>query len=150
VTNFQRTASWLNTCGKKIGDAQNISTAIGVDAEEMAEYLACLRVSQDGWGKVLERITQDLNDLAIAIKSGKIIAHIPQHLRVEALDAICDRQVTADGVAFLAGMDKDAADQEVLRSNDSKLDENGKAIIAPGGKIMKSSRYVKPELKGFV
>lgn len=150
MTNFQRTANWLTACGKEPGNPAHLSTQIGCDAEEMAEYLQCLRVSQDGWSKVLERVTQDLSDLATAIKTGKIVAHIPQHLRVKALDGICDREVTGDGVAFLARFNKDAADQEVLGSNDSKLDDDGKAIIAPGGKIMKSKNYKTPELKGFV
>lgn len=149
MTNFQRTAKWLRDCGKVVHDPANISTAIGVDAEEYAEWLSCLRVSQDGWAKVLARVTQDLSDIATAIKSGKIIAHIPEHLRVEALDALCDRDVTGNGCAYLLGFDKDAADQEVLRSNESKF-EDGKAVIDPTGKIMKGKDYSAPNLKGFV
>lgn len=149
MTNFQRTAKWLSDCGKVVHDPANISTAIGVDAEEYAEWLSCLRVSQDGWAKVLARVTQDLSDIATAIKSGKIVAHIPEHLRVEALDALCDRDVTGNGCAYLLGFDKDAADKEVLRSNESKF-EDGKAVIAPTGKIMKGKNYSAPNLKGFV
>ncbi len=150
MTNYQRTAEWLHTCARQQGNPAHISTQIGVDAEEFAEWLSCLRVSQDGWAKVLERVTQDLSDLATAIKTGKIIAHVPEHLRVDALDALCDRDVTGNGCAYLLGFDKDAADQEVLRSNESKLQEDGTALISEGGKIMKSSRYVAPNLKGFV
>lgn len=149
-TNYQRTAAWLHTCARQQGNPAHISTQIGVDAEEFAEWLSCLRVSQDGWAKVLERVTQDLNDLANAIKTGKIIAHIPENLRVYALDALCDRDVTGNGCAYLLGFDKDAADQEVLRSNESKLQEDGTALISEGGKIMKSNRYSAPNLKGFV
>lgn len=150
MTNYQRTAAWLNTCARQQGNPAHISTQIGVDAEEFAEWLSCLRVSQDGWAKVLERVTQDLNDLANAIKTGKIVAHIPEHMRVDALDALCDRDVTGNGCAYLLGFDKDAADHEVLRSNESKLQEDGTALISEGGKIMKSSRYSAPNLKGFV
>lgn len=149
MTNFQRTAAWLQAAGREKGNPQHISTQIGVDAEEYAEWLSCLRVSQDGWAKVLARVTQDLSDIATAIKSGKIVAHIPEHLRVEALDALCDRDVTGNGCAYLLGFDKDAADQEVLRSNESKF-EDGKAVIAPTGKIMKGKNYSAPDLKGFV
>lgn len=150
MTNYQRTAAWLHTCARQQGNPAHISTQIGVDAEEFAEWLSCLRVSQDGWAKVLERVTQDLSDLATAIKTGKIVAHVPEHLRVDALDALCDRDVTGNGCAYLLGFDKDAADQEVLRSNESKLQKDGTALISEGGKIMKSSRYVAPNLKGFV
>ena len=109
MTNYQRTAARLIACGKwpSVG---NLSTQIGCDLEEFAEYLRCLRVDSDGWQRVLERAIIDLEDLAKEIKRGKRIAHIPNHLRVNALDALCDREVTGNGVAFLAGMDKDRAD----------------------------------------
>lgn len=149
-TKYQRTAAWLHTCARQQCNPAHISTQIGVDAEEFAEWLSCLRVSQDGWAKVLVRVTQDLNDLANAIKTGKIVAHVPEHLRVDALDALCDRDVTGNGCAYLLGFEKDAADKEVLRSNESKLQEDGTALISEGGKIMKSSRYSAPNLKGFV
>lgn len=149
-TNYQRVAEWHAICGKEPGNASHLSTAIGVDAEELAEYLTCVRVSQDGWQKVLERIVTDLSDLATAIKSGKLIAHFPNHLRVDLLDAIVDREVTGNALAFLAGFNKDAADQEVLRANDSKLDADGRPVILPGGKIGKSSLYTPPRLESFV
>lgn len=148
MTNYQRTKNWLTACGKT-QTPENLSVGVGVDLEEIGEYLRCLRVDSDGWQRVLERALIDLEDLAKEIKTGKRIAHIPNHLRVEALDAIADREVTANGVAFFAGFDKDSADAEVLRSNDSKL-EDGKAVLAPGGKIMKGRNYSAPDLKGFV
>lgn len=150
MTNYQRTAAWLTACGKEQGSAEHISTQIGVDLEEVAEWLACVRVSQEGWAKVAARITEDLSDLAKAIKTGKIVAHIPQHLRVDALDALCDREVTANGCAYLLKMDKDGGDQAVLDSNDSKLNADGTPVILPGGKIGKSDRYKVPDLRPFV
>ena len=148
TTNFQRTAAWLRACGKEPG-SEALSTQAGCDIEEQAELLRCLRVSSDGWQKVLERIVTDLEDLGTAIKSGKLIAHFPNHLRTDVLDALCDREVTGNGIAFLAGFDKDGADQEVLRSNDSKL-VDGKAVILPGGKIDKGPSYAPPNLSRFV
>lgn len=150
MTNYQRTAAWLHACGKELGNEEQASTQIGCDAEEFAEWLSCLRVSQDGWAKVLERVTTDLDDLAKAIKSGKITAHVPKHLRVDALDALCDREVTGNGCAYMLGFAKEDADGEVLDSNDSKLDDDGKAVILPGGKIGKSANYRAPDLREFV
>jgi len=148
MTNHQRTARWLAACGKtpSVGD---VSTQIGCDLEEFSEYLRCLRVDSDGWQRVLERATVDLQDLATEIKKGKRIAHIPNHLRIDALDALCDREVTGNGVAFLAGMDKDGADKAVLDSNDSKL-VDGKPVILPGGKIGKPTGWTPPSLAPFV
>lgn len=148
-TNFQRVSEWHAACGKIPGNPDHLSVAIGVDLEEATELLDCLRVNSDGWQRVLERASTDLSDLAKAIKSGKVIAHIPNHLRIQALDAVCDRDVTGNAVAFLAGFDKDAADAAVLDSNDAKL-VDGKPILAPGGKIMKPEGWAAPDLKNFV
>ena len=46
----------------------------------MAAELRNTRVSQDGWAKVLRRITEDLLDLTDALDAGKIVAHVPEWL----------------------------------------------------------------------
>jgi len=78
-----------------------------------------------------------------------ITASIPKGRRAEALDAICDSEVTGNGVAYLAGFDKRGADQAVLASNDAKL-VDGKPVILPGGKIGKPEGWKAPNLLGFV
>lgn len=148
MTNYQRTANWLKACGKE-PSAQTLSVQIGVDLEEQAELLRCLRVSKEGWARLLERVVIDLESLGKELKRGDLVAHFPAHLRTEVLDAICDREVTGNGVAYLAGFDKDGADQEVLGSNDAKL-VDGKPIILEGGKIGKSAGWTAPDLRGFV
>ena len=47
---------------------------------ETAEWLRDVRVSQDGWAKVLRRVTEDLQDLTDALGAGKIVAHVPEWL----------------------------------------------------------------------
>lgn len=150
TTNFHRTASWLHACGKERGNAQHLSVQMGCDAEEIAEWFDCVRVSSDDWDEVRARIVRDLNSLGNALKSGKIVGHIPTQLRIKALDALCDRDVTGNGVAYLANMDKESADIAVLDSNDSKLNEDGTAVILEGGKIGKAPGYRPPDLKPFV
>lgn len=148
MTNYQRTAAWLKACGKEPGSSEAISVQIGCDLEETAELTKCLRVSSDGGQRVLERIVADLIGVSEAIKTGRLIAHFPSHLREDVLDAICDREVTGNGIAYMAGFDKDAADREVLRSNDSKL-VDGEPVILPGGKIGKGKHYRAPQLGAF-
>ena len=46
----------------------------------MAAELRNTRVSQDGWAKVLRRVTEDLQDLTDALEAGKIVAHTPEWL----------------------------------------------------------------------
>ena len=149
ASNYQRTADWLKACGKVPGSSEDLSVQIGVDLEEIAEYLQCLRVSKTGWTKLLERLVVDMEDLAGELKRGEMIAHFPNHMRPDLLDALCDREVTANGVAYLAGFDKHGADQEVLRANDSKL-ENGQPVLLPGGKVGKGKNYAAPDLRRFV
>lgn len=148
MSNFQRTANWLAACGKEPGP-ESLSVQIGVDLEETAELLRCLRVSKEGWARLLERLVVDLESLGSELKRGGLVAHFPNHLRPDVLDALCDREVTGNGVAYLAGLDKDGADQAVLGSNDAKL-VDGKPVLAPGGKILKPPGWRPPDLRGFV
>lgn len=69
--------------------------------------------------------------------------------KVETLDAICDIMVTVWGLAAKAGLNKYVAEAftEVMHSNWSKADENGKPIYYPNGKIAKSDRYSPPDLE---
>lgn len=148
MTNYQRTANWLKACGKE-PTIENLSVQIGVHLEEFCELLACLRSDSEGYGKLLERTRTDLEWFAGKLKRREQFVYIPIHLRVDALDALCDSEVTGNGVAYLAQFDKDAADQEVLASNESKL-EDGKPVILEGGKIGKGKDYKAPDLRGFV
>ena len=49
--------------------------------QEHARFLETLRVSQDGWAKVLTRVTTDHQDIVDALTARKIVAHIPQYLK---------------------------------------------------------------------
>lgn len=50
--------------------------------QEHTRFLETLRVSQDGWAKVLSRVTTDHQDIIDALKANKIIAHIPHYLKL--------------------------------------------------------------------
>ena len=54
-----------------------------------------------------------------------------------------------NGIAFLAGFDKDGADQAVLASNDAKL-VDGKPVLLEGGKIGKPEGWKPPDLSAYV
>ena len=49
--------------------------------DEHTKFLETLRVSQDGWAKVLTRMTIDHDDIVKALQAGKIVSHIPRHLK---------------------------------------------------------------------
>ena len=49
--------------------------------QEHARFLETLRVSQDGWAKVLTRVTTDHQDIVDALVARKIVAHVPMYLK---------------------------------------------------------------------
>jgi len=135
---FIRTADWLHACGKQIGD-KDLSVQVGVHIEEMAEFLEQLSGDFSATVSQLEIISRDFK----------------QGLKAEfrnpaaALDALCDMEVTGNGVAYLAGWNKLMADQLVLEANDRKL-VNGKPVILAGGKIGKPENWTPADLRDCV
>lgn len=148
MTNYQRTAGWLKACGKE-PSPENLSLQIGCHIEEFCELLEVLRIESEGYAKLIERTRTDLEWFASKLKRREQQVYIPIHLRVDALDALCDAEVTGNGVAYLAGLNKPAADEVVLGSNDAKL-VDGKPVILEGGKIGKPEGWKPPDLRGFV
>lgn len=148
ASNFERTAAWLKACGKVPGPAA-LSVQIGCHLEEFIEFLMCVDFDSADDAESLERSVADLLRVANGLKKGLVMAGINKIDRIEALDALCDSEVTGNGVAYLAGFDKRGADLAVLASNDAKL-VDGKPVILPGGKIGKPDGWKAPDLSGFV
>ena len=148
MTNFDRTVNWLKACDKE-PNQENLSVQIGCHLEEICEFLGTLRSDSEGYGKLIERTRVDLEWFASKLKKREQFVYIPTHLRVDALDALCDTDVTGNGVAYMAGFAKNGADEAVLASNDAKL-VDGKPVILEGGKIGKPPGWKAPELRGFV
>lgn len=148
LNNFMRTAQWLAACGKK-QSAQTASLQIGCDMEEQAEFLELLDLDDNTMRDMLTAAIYNLKVVANSLKKGTATACIADSNRVHALDALCDREVTGNGVAFLLGFNKPAADEAVLASNDAKL-VDGKPVILEGGKIGKPEGWVAPDLTSFV
>lgn len=155
MNNYERTAAWLDACGKNplqhgLGEQNNnLSVQIGCHLEEFTELLSALRTDSEGCDLLRHRVITDLAWWAKKLKSREQFAYIPQHTQIEALDALCDCEVTGNGVAHLAGFNKQDADEAVLTSNEAKL-VNGKPVILQGGKIGKPEGWTPPDLRGFV
>lgn len=68
---------------------------------------------------------------------------------VEIADALGDMLYILCGTLNAHGMQHVISDVffEIHRSNMSKLDENGKPIYREDGKVMKSDRYFKPDIR---
>jgi predicted HAD superfamily Cof-like phosphohydrolase len=148
MSNYQRAANWLNACGKTPNDA-GLSVQIGCHLEEFCEFLKVLRSDSEGYAKLLDRTRLDLEWFATKLKTQEQFVYIPVHLRTDALDALCDTEVTGNGVAYMAHLDKEAADELVLTSNEAKL-VDGKPVILEGGKIGKPEGWKAPDLRSLV
>jgi predicted HAD superfamily Cof-like phosphohydrolase len=89
-------------------------------------------------------LAEELDELKEALEAGDI---------VEVLDALTDLQYVLDGAYLSFGLHtvKDAAFEEVQRSNMSKLGEDGKPIRRESdGKILKGPNFFEPDLSQFV
>jgi predicted HAD superfamily Cof-like phosphohydrolase len=148
MNNYERTEEWLRACGKE-PSAENLSVQIGCHIEEFCEFLKSLRTDSEGYAKLLDRTRLDLDWFASKLKRREQSVYVPIHLRIEALDALCDTEVTGNGIAYLAGFDKQGADEAVLQSNETKL-VDGKPVLLDSGKIGKPAGWTAPELRGFV
>lgn len=75
------------------------------------------------------------------------------HDEVEVMDAIIDMMYLIYGIAYRHGMTNETLEKafkEVHASNMSKLGEDGKPIYREDGKVMKSDKFFKPNLKQFI
>lgn len=148
MSNYQRTADWLAACGKT-PSPENLSVQVGCHIEEFCEFLKTLRTDSEGYAKLIERTRIDLEWFGSKLKRAEQLVYIPVYLRAEALDALCDTDVTGNGVAYMAGFDKPGADAAVMDSNDAKLID-GKPVIIEGGKIGKPDGWKAPDLRKFI
>lgn len=149
MTNYERTANWLAACGKAPSPA-SMSLQLGCHFEEVAELLDVVTIeSPTGLtSAALQEVSAVLKAIGINLKLGHARAII--YDREAALDALCDAEVTGNGVAYLGGFDKPGADAAVLDSNDDKLNPDGTPVIKPGGKIGKREGWAPPDLTPFV
>lgn len=89
-------------------------------------------------------LAEELDELKEALEEGDLL---------ETLDALIDLQYVLDGAFLSFGLQelKQAAFDEVHRSNMSKLGADGKPIRRESdGKILKGPDYFKPDLAQFL
>jgi predicted HAD superfamily Cof-like phosphohydrolase len=71
---------------------------------------------------------------------------------VEIADALGDQLYILFGTILKHGLQHKIEEvyDEIHRSNMSKLDDNGEPIFREDGKIMKSGKYFKPDIKSIL
>lgn len=148
MTNFRRTADWLAACGKEPLDERALSVQIGCHISEFVEFLEQVEAEGSRMDELVTRSAVTVLSL-IADEAMKGNCTLRLFDREAALDALCDTEVTGNGVAYLAGFRKEQADLAVLASNEAKL-VNGKPVIREGGKIGKPEGWTPPDLSDCV
>ncbi len=121
--------------------------------------LECVREFHEAYG-VVNKDAPDISDEGINNLRLSLLQEELDELRdalanndiVEVLDALSDLQYILDGSYLSWGLGdlKEAAFNEVHRSNMSKLGEDGKPIYREGdGKVLKGPNYTPPDLAQF-
>ncbi len=135
-------------CGKE-PSPENLSVQIGCHIEEMVEFMSTLDLQGLIVAHEIKDALQSLSYLGSLAKSRTKVIGFKDGARTDALDALCDAEVTGNGVAYLAGFNKPLADWAVLAANDAKL-VDGKPVILEGGKIGKPEGWKPPDLSAYV
>ena len=120
--------------------------------EQVREFHDAFGVKNEPHPTLSDKKTQLLRVKLIQDELGELREALEAEDIVEVLDALVDISYVVEGSFLQFGLAflKDSAFNEVHRSNMSKLDENGKPIFAPDGKVMKSKLYSRPNLAQFL
>ena len=122
MSNFKKVKHFMETFGQEVKKKPSFST----DKINKLRY---------------DLIKEELDELNEAIKNKDLL---------EVADALTDILYVTYGAGHAFGIDLDKCFDEVQNSNMSKLDENGKPIYNEAGKVMKGSKYFKPDLSKFI
>ena len=122
MSNFNKVGTFMKTFG------QEVKTKPAFSSDKINK----LRI---------DLIKEELDELKEAMENKDL---------VEVADALTDILYVTYGTGHAFGINLDKCFDEVQNSNMSKLDENGKPIYNDAGKVMKGSKYFKPNLSKFV
>ena len=122
MSNFNKVKTFMKTFGQEV----KIKPTFSTDKINKLRY---------------ELIKEELEELKVAMENKDLL---------EVADALTDILYVTYGAGHAFGIDLDKCFEEVQSSNMSKLDEDGKPIYNETGKVMKGSKYFKPNLTKFI
>jgi predicted HAD superfamily Cof-like phosphohydrolase len=122
MNNFEKVKKFMQTFG------QEVKSKASFPSEKIVDLRFAL-------------IKEELSELEVALDEKNI---------TEVADALTDILYVTYGAGHAFGINLDQCFDEVQNSNMSKLDENGKPIYNEAGKVMKGSKYFKPNLSKFL
>lgn len=89
----------------------------------------------------LRLLAEESDELAAAAAAGDLVG---------VADALADITYVVYGTAVTYGIDLDAVVREVHRANMSKLDAEGRPVVRADGKVLRSDRYVPPDVRSVL
>ena len=122
MSNFNKVKTFMETFGQEVKTKPSFST----DKVNSLRY---------------DLIKEELEELKEAMENKDLL---------EVADALTDILYVTYGAGHAFGIDLDRCFEEVQKSNMSKLDEDSKPIYNEFGKVMKGTKYFKPDLTKFV
>jgi len=122
MSNFDKVKTFMETFGQEVKTKPSFST----DKINNLRY---------------DLIKEELEELKVAMENKDLL---------EVADALTDILYVTYGAGHAFGIDLDKCFEEVQSSNMSKLGKDGKPIYNESGKVMKGSKYYKPDLTKFV
>ena len=122
MSNFKKVKTFMETFSQEVKNQASFST----DKINKLRY---------------DLIKEELEELKSALDNKDLL---------EVADALTDILYVTYGAGHAFGIDLDKCFDEVQNSNMSKLDDNGKPIYNEAGKVMKGSKYFKPNLSKFL
>ncbi len=112
---------------------------------EMTEESIMLRLSL-----LEEEFMETKVALRDAIVEYKTLGYVSTETNKEILDGLVDIMVIAAGTADIFNYDLTGAWTEIMRSNMSKVQEDGTVLRREDGKVLKPDGYTPPDLGDFV
>ncbi len=122
MSNFNKVKTFMETFGQEV----KIKPSFSTDKINSLRY---------------DLIKEELEELKEAMKNKDLL---------EVADALTDILYVTYGAGHAFGIDLDKCFDEVQNSNMSKLGEDGKPIYNESGKVMKGTKYFKPNLTKYV
>jgi predicted HAD superfamily Cof-like phosphohydrolase len=122
MSNFDKVKTFMETFGQEV----KIKPSFSTDKINNLRY---------------DLIKEELEELKVAMENKDLL---------EVADALTDILYVTYGAGHAFGIDLDKCFEEVQSSNMSKLGKDGKPIYNEYGKVMKGSKYYKPDLTKFV
>lgn len=148
MSNFDRVAAFLAACDKD-RTAGNASIQLGELVWSIVELLEVVSVSGPQSEDDLATSVRRLRRLGGSLKRGMTLGNIQAEKRADALKGICNIDANGNALAYLALMDKAAADNAVLTAMEAML-VDGAPVLKAGGKLSVPEDWVPADVSGYV